>query len=78
MLAGTVEGFTAAYHTLSPPLGEGVRVLALAEHWLWPFELNKLDEISDELEAVGKADVRLSECAQGSRGVGGIGMYVMP
>jgi len=53
-------------------------VLPLAEHWLWPFELNKLDEISDELEAVGKADVRLSECAQGSRGVGGVGMYVMP
>ena len=46
-------------------------MLALAEHWLWPFELNKLDEISDELETVGKADVRLSECAQSIRGLGG-------
>ena len=53
-------------------LGEGMKVLVLAEHWLWPFELNKLSEINDNLEAVGKADVRLSESAQGSRGFGDI------
>ena len=47
-------------------LGEGVKGLVLAEHWLWPFELNKLSEINDNFEAVGKADVR------GSRGSGGI------
>ena len=51
------------YHTL---IGEGVKVLVLAEDWLWPFELNKLSEINDNFEALGKADVTLSESAQGS------------
>ena len=51
-----------------------MQVLVLVEFWLWPFELNKLSEISDNFEAVGKADVRLSESAQGSRGFGGICM----
>ena len=47
-----------------------MKVLVLAEHWLWPFELNKLSEIKDNFEAVGKPDVTLSESAQGSRGLG--------
>jgi hypothetical protein len=27
----------------------------LAEHWLWPYELHKRDEISDDFDAIGKA-----------------------
>ena len=30
----------------------GVKVLVLAEHWLWPYELNELDVISDVFEAL--------------------------
>ena len=48
-------------------LGEGVKVLVLA---VWPFELNKLSEINDKFEVVGKAGVRLSENAQRSRDLG--------
>ena len=52
-------------------LGEGVKVLVLAEYWLCgPFELNKLSEINDKFEVVGKAGVRLSENAQRSRDLG--------
>ena len=37
---------------------------------MWPFELNKLSEINDKFEVVGKAGVRLSENAQRSRDLG--------
>ena len=53
---------------------EGVKVLVLAEHWLWPYELERLSAINDDFEAIGKADVRLSEDSDGGRGFGGIGM----
>ena len=32
------------------------KVLVLSEHWLWNFELGKLEQISGEYEATGKAD----------------------
>ena len=52
----------------------GSSILVLSEHWLWPCELEKLSEISDEYEALGKADKRLTENAECGRGCGGIGM----
>lgn len=55
-------------------LQESVGVLVLAEHWLWPYELYKLDEINGEFDAVGKADERLTDQAQGGRGCGGVCM----
>ena len=52
----------------------GSKVLVLSEYWLWPFELGKLEQISGEYEATGKADSRLTEEAEGGRGFGGIGI----
>ena len=49
-------------------------MLVLSEHWLWPFELGKLEQISGEYEATEKADGRLTEEAEGGRGFGGIGI----
>ncbi len=45
-------------------------MLALCEHWLWPY---KLDQVSNEYEAVGKADSWLTDTANGGRGFGGVG-----
>ena len=33
----------------------------MSEHWLWPYELGKLEQISGDYEATGKADGRLTE-----------------
>ena len=47
-------------------------VLALSEHWLWPYELTRQNDISDDYKATGKADSRLTETSHGGRGFGGI------
>ena len=39
----------------------GSQVLVMSEHWLWHFELGRLEQISGEYEATGKADGRLTE-----------------
>ena len=52
----------------------GSKVIVLSEHWLWPYDLHKLNEISEEYEAVGKSDSRLTEDREGGRGCGGIGI----
>ena len=44
---------------------EGSKVLVLAEHWLLPYELERLSQISEEYMAVGRADSRLTEEAEG-------------
>lgn len=53
-------------------LCEKPSVLVLSEHWLWPYELTRLNDISDDYEATGKADSRLTETSNGGRGFGGI------
>ena len=50
------------------------KIVVLSEHWLWPYELHRLNEIDDEYEAVGKSDCRLTEEGEGGRGCGGIGI----
>ena len=47
-------------------------VLVLAEHWLWPYELDKLNRISDEYVGYGSADTRLTDESSGGR-CGGVG-----
>ena len=48
--------------------------MVVSEHWLWPYELDKLSNISEDYEATGKADSRLTEVSEGSRGCSGIGI----
>ena len=52
----------------------GSKILCLSEHWLWPFEMHKLNEINSEYEVIGKSDGRLTEDRVGGRGCGGIGL----
>ena len=52
----------------------GSQVLVMSEHWLWHFEPGRLEQISGEHEATGKTDGRLTEVAEGGRGLGGIGI----
>ena len=50
------------------------KVIAVSELWLWPFKLQRLEEIHPEFSGVGKADSRLGEESDLSRGCGGVGI----
>ena len=54
----------------------GSDVIVLSEHWLWPYELHKLDEFNSEYQGLGKADPRLTDTSLTCcpRGCGGVGM----
>ena len=49
-------------------------VIALCEHWLWPFDLPKLEQLHPGYTGFGKSDKRLSDEATLSRGCGGVGL----
>ena len=68
------RGLSNSLPYLEALMAEGSKVLVLSEHWLWPYDLDKLKQISEEYDAVGKADVRLSDKADGGRGLGGVGI----
>ena len=53
---------------------DGSDVLVLSEHWLWPYETYKLNEIHSEFQCDCKSDARLNETTNLSRGCGGIGI----
>ena len=58
------------YHTFKSLLCEKPSVLVLSEHWLWLYELASLDDISDDYEATGNADSRLTGTSNGGKGFG--------
>ena len=68
------RGLSGSLPYLEALMEGGSKVIVLSEHWLWPYELDKLSQISEEYEAVGKADCRLTDEADGGRGIGGIGI----
>ncbi len=66
MTSWNCRGLLAVYHTSKHYImAEGSKILVLSEHWLWPYGLSKLNQINAEYDAVGKADNRLSEVAEG-------------
>ena len=49
-------------------------IIVLAEHWLWPFELSKLDSIVPGFQGTGVSDARLNEQSTLKKGCGGVGI----
>ncbi len=68
------RGLSNSLPHLEVLMAGGSQVVVLPEHWLWPYDLNKLKQISEEYDAVGKADFMLSDKADGGRGFGGVGI----
>ena len=67
---GLATGTTYLDHLIR----EGSDVIVLSEHWLWPYELHKLEELNPNYRGLGKADSRLTEASDGyARGCGGVG-----
>ena len=53
----------------------GSDVIVLSEHWLWPFDIHRLEEVHPDYHGLGKADPRLSDKSDSnSRGFGGVGV----
>ena len=65
------------YHGLSHAipylqhLSETEDIIVLAEHWMWPFELPKLDSI---VPGIGVSDLRLNEQSTLRKGCGEVGI----
>ena len=56
---------------------EGCDIIAITEHWLWPFESEKLCNIHTSFAAEVKTDTRLNENSTLSRGCGGMGLMCL-
>ena len=78
ILSWNSRGLTLSVPYIQSLLCEKPSVLVLSEHWLWPYELARLNDISDSFEATGKADSRLTEISNEGRGFGGRGFGGIP
>ena len=54
-------------------ISDGSDIIVISEHWLWPFELHRLNEIHPDYCGHGLADSRLTSSSEG-RGYGGVGI----
>ena len=68
------KGISTATSYLTDRILTDSSVVVLSEHWLWPYELYKLDEIHSNYKGHGLSDARLTEKANGGRGFGGVGI----
>ena len=50
----------------------GHDIIMIAEHWLWPYELARLDSVLEGYQGTGVCDHRLTEDATYPRGFGGV------
>jgi hypothetical protein len=55
-------------------LANSHNVIVVSEHWLWPFELHKLNDIHPHMTGLAIADKRLNPESNLVRGCGGIGI----
>ena len=67
------RGLSNSTPYLNNLISEGSDIIVISEHWLWPFELHRLNEIHPDCIGHGQADARLTSSSDG-RGLGGIGV----
>ena len=69
------RGLSNSIPYLNHLMESGSDIMVLSEHWLWPYELHKLNEIHPDYEGLGRADARLTDSSGiAHRGCGGVGM----
>ena len=68
------RGYNNAGPYLNQLIDDGADVIALCEHWLWPFNLPKLSQIHPDYSGLGRSDKRLHDQSTLSRGCGGVGL----
>ena len=66
------RGFGNSIPYFSYLFSSGSDVIVLQEHWLWPFELGKLQSAFEGIHCRGVSDSRLNEQSDQTRGCGGV------
>jgi len=61
------RGLSTSMPYLNTLMDDGSKILVLSEHWLWPYDLHRLNDINEGYNAIGKADGRLTEERDGGR-----------
>ena len=70
ILSWNCRGFSNSQPYMDQLFRDGADIIALQEHWLWPFELDKLS--TSQHLCTAKSDNRLNESSQLSVGCGGV------
>ena len=68
------RGYKNALPYINHLIQSGSDIIALSEHWMWPFEIPELCQIHPDYAGYGKADKRLHAQSNLSRGCGGVGL----
>ena len=68
------RGLKNAIPYLNHLISEGTDIIALSEHWLWPYQLQCLENIHPDFDGFGVSDSRLNEHSDLTRGCGGVGI----
>ena len=68
------RGLTNAAPYIHHLIESGSDIVAITEHWLWPYQLSKLDEINPQYTGFGVSSAKLDESSSLSRGCGGVGI----
>ena len=68
------RGYKNAMPYLNSLIEDNTDIIAISEHWLWPFELSELDNFHLDYMGLGQADKRLNEESTLYRGCGGVGI----
>ena len=55
-------------------LEAGTDIIAVTEHWLWPYQLHMLQDVHPSYEGFGRSNNRLNENSDLVRGCGGVGI----
>ena len=63
-----------AFYLAHTTTNQGSDIIAITEHWLWPFEAERLCQIHPSYTAEVKTDARLNANFTLSRGCGGVGL----
>ena len=74
LISWNCRGLSSGVPYIRKLVGDKKCVVALSEHWLWPYKLGKLNKLSEEYTGTGKVDIRLLDKAEGGRSCGGVGL----
>ena len=67
------RGLSNSTPYLNNLISECSDIIVISEYWLWPFELQHLNEIHPDFTGHGHVDIRLTSSSDG-RGLGGVGV----
>ena len=67
------RGISSALPYLYHLLKNGSDIVAISEHWLWPFSIRRLSDLHPDYDGFGCCDNRLSEDSSLTKGCGGVG-----